>query len=56
MSQDAQLTDRIPNPDCPACQSQTRHSPEEWARFHPDAGTGYMQEYSRAKNRQELIR
>ena len=33
---------RTPNPDCPSCIRHRRHSPEEWKRFHPDAGQSYQ--------------
>jgi hypothetical protein len=33
---------RTPSSDCPACQAQQRHRPEEWQQHHPKAGTGFL--------------
>ena len=29
------------NRECPSCEQMTRHTPEHWATYHPEAGTGH---------------
>ncbi len=34
---------RTSNPDCPACQAGRIHQPDEWTKFHPEAGSGIFE-------------
>ncbi len=33
---------RTTHPDCPACQAGRLHAGDEYARYHPQAGQGFM--------------
>lgn len=34
-----------PADGCPACEYRRRHTAEEWAAYHPQAGTGRSREH-----------
>jgi hypothetical protein len=47
--QDDLIVMRTPNPACPACKVFRLHSKEEFAEYHPFAGTGVNWDSPRIK-------
>jgi hypothetical protein len=45
---DDKIVNRTPNPNCPVCIAKRQHNDDEWAKYHPLAGTGFFADVARS--------